>query len=411
MKHSLFPSVFLSVMLFPSTLLWGQMAGEGEFSFDVNDDDVPEMTLSDNGLGIGTSSPSANLHVMGNAIYTGHVVIGGTTNDSSSNLHVHGSMAYSIQSVSAGSHEISNTSLVLADTSSGNVTLQLPDASTYANQVITIKRSSDLYTLYLAGGGNTIDGYTTMSFPSGNNTSITLVNNGTSWYILDLSFDETVLDEIAVDNLVLWWKLDESSGNIVTDDSSAGNLSGNLTNQHSFTGNSVSGVLGAALQLDNSDDTVLHEASSNLSYTSYTYSLWAKYTANSSDTVEIEPEISGRAGFVWASGNQFYHMAAYHQLADQTYVSTNIQSTATLSANAWYHFAVTWDNASDNLSLYLNGNLESGNVAATWMSGTNIVLTNPGSFNDGVVHIDDLRFFDTAVRPGEIQTLYYSGNP
>jgi hypothetical protein len=340
------------------------------------------------------------------------MVVGGTNNISNSNLHIQGTIAYSNQSVTSGTHAVSNTSIVFADTSAGNVTLQLPDAGANANLILTIKRTSDQNILYLAGGGNYVEGYTTMSFPSGNYTSITLVNNGTSWYILDFSDNiSQILEEVSSDNLVLWWKLDETSGNIVTDYSSAANVSGNLTNSHYFSGNSTIGVIDQALTLDDSLDTVLHKAASNLSYQSYSYSLWAHFSSNSSDTIDVEPNIEGKAGFVWASSNKFYHMSAYHQLTNGTYVSTNIQSTPTLYANTWYHIAVSWNSVSDNLQLYLNGNLESGNVAASWKAGTNIVLTNPGTHNNPITKLDEFRFFDKPLLSGDVEALYNSGNP
>lgn len=404
--------LILSALLVSLPVLWSQFTGPGQVDFDVNNDGNAEMTLAGNGLGVSTESPSTNLHVTGNTIITSSVIIGGNVNSSNSNLHVQGTIGFSNQSVSTGSHIVANTSMVFADTSSGNVTVQLPDAGANANLILTIKRTSDQNTLFLAGGGNYVEGFSTMEFPSGNYTSITLINNGDSWYILDFSDNLTnVLEEVSTDNLVLWWKLDETSGNIVTDYSSAANMSGNLTNSHLFAGNTTTGVLDNALILNDSEDTVLYEAASNLSYRSYSYSLWAKYTANSSDAISTEPTIDGKAGFVWASSNQFYHMAAYHQLDTGAYVSTNIQSTSTLSANTWYHIAVSWDNASDNLKLYLNGTYESGNVAATWMSGTNIVLTNPGTHSVSETTLDELRFFDKAIGPGEVEALYNAGNP
>lgn len=413
MKFTHLAGLLLLPLLIGLPQISGQVTGQGDVDFDVDNDDSPEMTLTENGLGIGTSSPGANLQVNGNAIITGDLVVGGTNNISNSNLHINGTIGYSIQSVAAGGNAVTSTSMVLADTSTGNVTLQLPDAQSNANLVLTIKRTSDQNTLFLAGGGNYIEGYSTMRFLSGNYTSITLVNNGSDWHILDYNNDDLAdqLDEVSTDNLVLWWKLDETSGNIVTDYSSAANLSGNLSNSHLFSGNTVTGVLGSALTLDDAEDTVIHVASSNLDYQSYSYSIWSKYTANSTDTIVTEPDITGRAGFVWASGNSFYHMAAYHQLASGNYVSTNIQSTSTLSANTWYHIAVTWNSSTDNLQLYLNGSLESGNIADSWRAGSNIVLTNPGTHLTSEITHDELRFFNSALEPGDVEALYYSGSP
>ncbi|MBF0197384.1 MAG: LamG domain-containing protein [Planctomycetes bacterium] len=372
---------------------------------------IERAKLDRTGLKVGQGSASANLDISGNALISESLIVGGTSNPSSSNLHVHGTIAYSSQTLSSGTNLMpTSDSIIFADTSNGNVFIQMPDPSTIANQIFTIINTSDQNSLFISGMGNTIDNHSTLSFPSGDQPSLRIFYSGSQWYILNHSSSED-LKEAAGDNLTLWWPLSESSGNTASDSSSAANLNGLLTNEHLFSGNSISGISGQALKLDNRQDTILHAASANLDYNSYSYSLWAKYTTDSSESVDGSPDITGRAGFVWSSDNQFNHMAAYHQLSDDSYVSTNIQSTATLSANTWYHVAVTWSSTDSSLKLYLNGSLESGNVAASWKSGSNIMVTNPGIHAYSETLIDDVRLYNKAISADEVLATYYAGNP
>lgn len=384
---------------------------KGSIELDVNADGNPEVTLNGTGLGVGVTNPLAKLHVSGNAIITANLIIGGSTNDSNSNLHIHGSINYSSELVSHGSTQVGSNSFVIVDTVSGNSYLKLPDSASSSNQILTIKKTSTQNSLFISGGGNTFDGLTTLQFPSGNQTYLSLFSSGNEWFILDINQSEAVhLKEMASDNLVVWWKLDETSGNTVTDYSSAANISGTLTNEHQFTGNVVPGTLGTALKLDEKSDTVIHEASSNLSYQSYSYALWFR-SSKDTNTIDTDFEISGHAGYVWASSNALYHMSAYHQLTNGNYVTSKIQSTSTLSANSWNHFAVTWDKSSSSLKLYLNGALESGNVASSWMAGANLSLGHPGVAENSEARHDDFRFYNKALTAGEVMTLYQSGNP
>ena len=403
-RISTFCMITLCLLLNQATLSAAIESATGNINFDNNSDGNFEMTLNSNGLGIGTTDPSSNLHVLGNAIISTELIVGGTINTSSSTLHISGTIAYSPITYTSGTNIIGNTSLVLADTSSGNVVLELPDAN--VSQMITIKRISTNNTLFIVGGGNSIDGDTSMIFESGNLTSINLVSSGGSWYILSegASNDNVGLSS---DNLFLLWSLNETSGNTAADTGPSTTRSGNLSNNHQFSGNTTTGILDTALKLGHCD-TVEYSAG-GLPSSGYSYSIWVNYSGASNASIDYEPNIVGKAGFVWASGNSRYHMSAFHQLdASGNYASTAISSTASLSADTWYHIATTWDGS--NLNLYLNGQYESGNTAATWVAGDNILVTNPGTFKDSTIKIDDVRFFSKALSSDQVQSLYYLGS-
>jgi hypothetical protein len=403
--HKNFKLIFCAIALLTLNLAAAVKSTTNEIKFDVNSDSTPEMVLNSTGLGIGASTFSSNLYVSGNAIVTGTMVVGGTTNDSGSNLHVHGSIAYSVLSYAAGGNAIGNTSMVMVDTSAGNAQVQLPIITDGSPRMITIKRTSNLNDLYISGAGNTMDGYSTFVFPSGNLTSLSLYNDGSNWYVISNANDET-LAEVGSDNLFAWWRLEETSGNVVTDSSSAGTRGANLTNEHSFSGNSITGATNSGLEMEDFSDSVLYEAGS-LPTGAYSYSLWVKYNHGSSETVDYDPEIEGSAGFVWASSNAMFHKSSYHRKLDGTYITTPLLTD--LSADTWYNIAVTWDGTTMNL--YLNGAFQSGNALATdWASGTNISLTNPGLFSTSIVDVDEMRFYTDVLSADEIKALSYTGH-
>jgi hypothetical protein len=377
---------------------------DGNIEFKLSEDGIKQMHLNSTGLGIGPNvTPSTNLDVAGNSIISQSLTVGGTNNTSNSNLHIQGSISYTPQSVSSGNHSI-NSSYVLADTSAGNVFLSLPALSESVGSQITIKRTNLTNQLYLSTYGANVEGLTTLILESGNLQSITLINNGSSWYLLQNS-ENSSFQEIASSNLFLWWGLGDNSGNVITDLSPYGR-SGNLTNGLLFGGNSISAPLDNGLLLSSSNVSAIYDDGS-LPTTGYSYALWSQVYFSSEDSLVYEPYIDGTAGFVWASGNAFYHKSAYHQLNDASYVTTNLPSN--LSADTWYHIAVTWDGS--DVSLYLNGEFQSGNTATTWMGASNIHLTNPGTHDNGESRADDLRFYNKALSADEIRALYLTGQP
>jgi hypothetical protein len=394
---------FISQSMFLTTYGDTIVSTEGNINFDSNNDDANEMQINSTGLGVHMSNPSANLHVGGNAIISNQLVVGGTNNTSNSTLHVNGTIGYSVQSLNAGGNVISS-SIVLADTSSGNASLILPKLSDSIGMQIIIKRTSLLNDIILSGGGGNIEGDSSKLIGSGNLAYFTLINTGTEWVYLNNS-EAQLTYTISSSNIFLWWALEETSGNSISDKSGFGR-GGNLTNSHLFSGNSVIGPLSNGLSLDDGEDTAIYSDGS-IPNNAYTYALWTKINFGSEDTILNEPEINGSAGFVWASGNTLFHRSAFHKLSSGNYVTTQLNST--LSANTWYHIAATYDGT--NLSLYLNGIYESGNTAASWASSTNIILTNPGLKDNTVANTDELKVYDKALLASEIHVIFGAGSP
>jgi len=121
----------------------------GTIDFDSNNDGIHEASLTTTGLAIGpNTTPSTNLDIQGNAIISNSLIIGGTNNTSNSTLHIHGTLSYGMQSVKAGGNQVAN-SIVLVDTSNGDVSLGLSNINTSVGQTITIKRTHTSKNAYL----------------------------------------------------------------------------------------------------------------------------------------------------------------------------------------------------------------------------------------------------------------------
>lgn len=158
----------------------------GNIIIDVNNDGTSEAKLNSDGLAIGPGlSASANLHLQGNGIMTGDLVVGGTAGNST--LEIQGTVGYNTQTVSSNT-TLSGNSIVLVDTSSDNVALTLPYAGNVLGRQYTIKKISTSNEVTLSGSAN-IDNFDSFTFSSGNNSYLNVISNGSQWYVLSKSSD------------------------------------------------------------------------------------------------------------------------------------------------------------------------------------------------------------------------------
>lgn len=152
----------------------------GSIGFDVDNDQQVEMTLNATGLGIFTN-PSANLNVAGNAFFSEQLFIGGDSG--SSNLNIHGNYAFKSVTVSSNI-TLSNSTLVLADSSSGNLVITLPNPSAHNGILYKIKKihsSNDVF--IIASSGNTIDGAHGFVLKANGLGALSVISDGDrKWY-------------------------------------------------------------------------------------------------------------------------------------------------------------------------------------------------------------------------------------
>ena len=178
-------SCFIALNLSTLSLMADVLSTSGNINFDVNSDSQNEASLNVTGLGIGVTA-QANLHVGDNAIITENLSIGSTSVQSSSNLHISGTLGFRLNTVSDNA-TLSDHSIVLVDNSTGNVTLTLPDASSYAGRIYTLKSLSSMYSLMAEG--DEIDGYSGVALSGDGNImpSVSLISDGSTWHTIDLN--------------------------------------------------------------------------------------------------------------------------------------------------------------------------------------------------------------------------------
>jgi glycerophosphoryl diester phosphodiesterase len=76
-------------------------------------------------------------------------------------------------------------------------------------------------------------------------------------------------------------------------------------------------------------------------------------------------------------------------------------------SNQWYHIALTWDKASSNVTLYVNGLVRSSGAITNWVApGASFYVGGGNAGNaKGRGAVDDVRVYDRVLAATEIQTL------
>jgi hypothetical protein len=369
---------------------------DGTIHFDTESDSQPDMTLNATGLGIGIS-PSTNLQVAGNAIVSEQIFIGGCSG--SSNLNLHGSMAFGYQSISANA-VLDATSIVLADTSSDNITLTLPSAGNVSGRAYTIKKTSFENNLWINGGGNLIDDSSPVELGSSSSLGVLkVISDGQQWHIISSS---DVSDTIASENLVGWWKFDELDSNGNTIDSSNYGQSGNLVNNPSL----VSGKFNTGYDFDGASNYIDFGDPDHLdSFDQIALSCWVK-TSNASGGAKI---IMGKsANAVHSNPYYTYTMAMTGGRAHLRLNTTSITGSVVISDGQWHHIVCNYNGA--QMQIYVDGSLD------TSTAKTGALTTSNQNFRIGGRHttalgefygdiVDDARIFNRALTPAEILVL------
>ncbi len=417
--------------LLAGAVLLGLLAGSlradivssGNIFLDANADGAAEVALTASGLGIGTTSPSTNLHVLGNAYITVNVGVG--TASPKSTLEVSGTMGMTPQSISTNT-ALSGNSIVLADTSGGNLLVSLPAASSYAGRTYRIKKMSSSNKLWVTGGGN-IDGSSmlTLTTVTAGFPSLEVVSNGSQWYILSISGSNT---NDSGNGLLGWWRLDDASSSATAADSSGLGYDGTLKSGAAFAGNV--GVIAGALGLDYSYHRHFSH-SANVNTSKGTIAHWAKPRDLSSLPHLIFYQSSGNGnnnynGFGDPTNMIEMHTGTYTTskwcffLQNGSSSNSNtvtLLSTTTPVAGRWDHMVTTWDLSSNAIKLYVNGALETtgslANINGSYTPSYRVVGENGANFTTGANRgwdgeLDDVRLYDHALTAEEIGVLYSS---
>jgi hypothetical protein len=130
------------------------------------------------------SSQSFKIYYPGTSLNSSGKLLVNTTTSHGAYLHVDGNLSSKVSTISADTTIDASYSMILGDTSSGNVTLTLPAVSGNTGLQYTVKKISASNTLTLDGDGSeTIDGSATVAITT-NNVAVRIVCNGSAWYIM-----------------------------------------------------------------------------------------------------------------------------------------------------------------------------------------------------------------------------------
>lgn len=215
------------------------------------------------------------------------------------------------------------------------------------------------------------------------------------------------------DNLVSYWKLDESSGN-ATDSHSSNTLTNNNTATYS-TGkiNNAVYLASASSQSLSITDNASLSITGDLSISGWFY--FTSFSANGRKLVNKWNDTGNQRGFIFdnsdASGDTLRLVLSTNGVNFPLVTATG----AALSVDTWYHLAVTFKASTGVVSFYKNGSLLFAptisansifdNTADFYIgNGVNAAPTDP--FNG---RVDEVGIWSRELTSGEITTLYNGG--
>ena len=354
-------------------------SAKGSIDFDRDFDGQAEMSLNQQGLQIGTGEQHSGLQI--------NATLGYQFLTPSSNLDLNST-----------DHQ---ASLIFANTASENITINLPYAGNVKGRVYTIKKTSSHNHLWITGGGNYMDEQLVYEMNENLNNDlpeITFASDGAQWFTL---FKHSDLSHLASDNLIMWNKLDETTGSSVSDHSRAGdNHDGQLIGT-TFSENTITSKIHRGLYLDGSDDYVDLPDSNSLDLSqNITISVWFKVD----NFINTYPT-------VFAKNSQNYRLYLI-QSNQKGQVRLNgiasVNTTTKFNADEWYHFVFTY-NGMDK-KIFINGQLDAHEVEAGSINTNNddFVLGNmdEGSNRGFNGTIDDFRVYNKDLTSDQILALY-----
>jgi len=216
-----------------------------------------------------------------------------------------------------------------------------------------------------------------------------------------------ILAGTASAELVGWWKLDESSGNIAYDYSGNGN-DGNLEGDPQW----VDGKLVGALEADGTGDyiQVPHSDSLNIS-DAITVAFWVRITGMGQVI-----EKGGTGGSSWYGSYGIRIDNGVVNWRGDHYANTLNSNSIPNIGDEWVHIAITFDIIApgNNQKIYVNGELDVENTSTNQLStNTNDLVIGRDNYGGGRFYLngtlDDVRIYNEALPEGQILTIMQGG--
>ncbi|MFP4097870.1 MAG: LamG domain-containing protein, partial [Alphaproteobacteria bacterium] len=170
-------------------------------------------------------------------------------------------------------------------------------------------------------------------------------------------------------NLVGHWKLDETTGNTITDSSGNGNTgTWSDGDDNDVTGETGAGAIDNALTFDGTNDYILISDSPNIGFTNadnFTFAAWVKLNScqsSGSKIIEIKSVSSGEDTITlqcYSSTN-----LTFFGMRDNNSVSNDLEGTTPINDGAWHH--VVGVKNGNTLSVYVDGVLENSDNSVNY---------------------------------------------
>lgn len=197
---------------------------------------------------------------------------------------------------------------------------------------------------------------------------------------------------------ILWYKFNETSANIGTDDSGNGTDMNNVgvVSITDATYGQVADFSGGTLTLPAASVPSAIRGSSSRSY-----SFWLESNVVSNTLIiDMGTRVSG-VGTDWGTS-----INASGVIGQTLFNIIGIQSTTVMTAGVWYYIVVTFEDVGNVLSIYVNGSLEVS-ASKTVNTGNTDLEFGEGGTQD--MRLLDMRIYDVAIDATEVSTLYADG--
>ncbi|MDY6914359.1 MAG: LamG-like jellyroll fold domain-containing protein [Planctomycetota bacterium] len=213
---------------------------------------------------------------------------------------------------------------------------------------------------------------------------------------------------VVTDGLVSWWKLDEGTGTDAFDTASAGNNNtGTLSGDADWTSTVPGAASSSAVTFDGDGDYVEVPNDASLQITgAITIEAWIYARSLGSHPGLVEKALGsdkGSYGLRIENGNIFSNF--------RTSSGWFGYSGSALSTDKWYHVAVTYNDAADEMRFYIDGSPDAVHTVTASIK----TYDDPIRFGyqtyynesfDGI--IDEVRIYNRALGASEIEQNYNS---
>jgi hypothetical protein len=312
-----------------------------------------------------------------------------------------------------GSH-----SVVLVNSDTQDIALTLPYAGNHLGKKIFIKRVSDDNAIYLQAVESSIDDYGSLELSFFEDvvgvlsSTQVVASHEDRWSVLS---QVGGLQEIAADNLLLHFKLDEQSGDTIID--SRHQLAGSVRDGAVLNTMTVDGIKSTSLSFYGSGNQIDFGNPSYTPTSSFSLAFWIKFSTTDGNEQKIFRHND------WNGGSHYGYSMKLNTSNEYIIFSGNgtpggsafakVSNTYTDVLN-WHHWVFNIDETTGTVSAFRDGvsvpmSDDSVIQGIAYAGGENLQISDVSaeSFKGS---LDDLRIYDRVLISSEINALFSSGN-